>query len=682
MAEQRTVSGLPTGKAKLAFENTVYVNESDPLIGVCEWVCVRTSRLSGVYPLSALEGVAAGTLAMSGPQRTGIKTSDGLSVTVEPINRDSVGGLALVGVNLSIDLIKRKNVAISEDEVVEYVHERFKTYLFCENQVLACDFQGTSIRLVVTGVELVSVGEEKREFRDRGFIVSEIETTVTVKVGPKDEAIIQFKPTSRKSRNTLAKINFLDMGIGGLDKEFEQIFRRAFVSRSFPPHLVKQLNLDHVKGMLLHGPPGTGKTLIARKIGEMLNARPPKVVDGPSVFSKFVGETEQNIRDLFADAEAEYLSHGEESELHIIIFDEIDAICKARGSVNSGTGVHDTVVNQLLSKIDGVDSLNNILIIGMTNRKDMIDPAILRPGRLEVHVEIGLPDEAGRRDIFKIHTSELRDNKVLSEDVDLAELASLTKNYSGAEIKAVVRDARSFAMYEKIDLTSKSAGGMFSGIETFNVTRQHFLQAVHEVQPAFGIQEDQLTSYIRGGIIPFGTDVEHVLSVGRKMIAQLRSSENTSLLSLLLEGKAGSGKSALAAHLGIESDFPFVKVITANDMVGYSETNKLGVIAKVFDDAYKSPLSLIVLDNIERLLDYVRIGPRFSNTILQALMVLTAKFPPREGCKLMIVGTTSDSELLDDFCLRSSFQVNVKVPLVDGSEQVAKGTYLSLCIIF
>ena len=145
---------------------------------------------------------------------------------------------------------------------------------------------------------------------------------------------------------------------------------------------------DLQKGMLLYGPPGTGKTLIARKIGQMLNAREPKLVNGPEVLNKFVGQSEENIRNLFAEAEAEYRSRGDESELHIIIFDEIDAICKARYALTfcvyfplifsgsnstGGTGVGDSIVNQLLSKIDGVEELNNILVIGMTNRKDLID---------------------------------------------------------------------------------------------------------------------------------------------------------------------------------------------------------------------------------------------------------------------------------------------------------------------
>lgn len=102
----------------------------------------------------------------------------------------------------------------------------------------------------------------------------------------------------------------------------------------------------------------------------------------------------------------------------------MDAICKSRGSVNSGAGAYDNVVNQLLSMIDGVNALNNILVIGMTNRKDLIDEAVLRPGRFEVHIEVGLPDEAGRQQILKIHTDKLYKNKAIEDDVDLAQLAA------------------------------------------------------------------------------------------------------------------------------------------------------------------------------------------------------------------------------------------------------------------
>ena len=200
--------------------------------------------------------------------------------------------------------------------------------------------------------------------------------------------------------------------------------------------------------MLLYGPPGTGKTLIARKIAEALNCDKPKVVNGPEIFNKYVGESEAKIRELFAPAEKELAEKGDESGLHIIIFDEIDAICKSRGAGGGGAGneVSDNVVNQILTKLDGVDQLDNILVIGMTNRKDRLDEAILRPGRLEIHLEIGLPDEAGRAQIFEIHTRKSRENNLLAENVHLPKLAALTKNYTGAEIEAVCKGACSFAL--------------------------------------------------------------------------------------------------------------------------------------------------------------------------------------------------------------------------------------------
>lgn len=213
---------------------------------------------------------------------------------------------------------------------------------------------------------------------------------------------------------------FDDMGIGGLGTQFQEMFRRAFVSRIFPAETIEALGISHTKGMMLYGPPGTGKTLMARKIGNMLNGQEPKIVNGPEIMSKYVGESEENVRALFEDAEKEQNERGENSKLHIIIFDEIDAICKERGSTSGGTGVADSVVNQLLSKIDGVDSLNNVFLIGMTNRLDMIDEALLRPGRFELKLQIGLPDEPGRLEIFKIHTKKLTDNGYLDPAVSLA----------------------------------------------------------------------------------------------------------------------------------------------------------------------------------------------------------------------------------------------------------------------
>ncbi|KAJ6396876.1 hypothetical protein OIU77_021832 [Salix suchowensis] len=391
------------------------------------------------------------------------------------------------------------------------------------------------------------------------------------------------------------EFNLQSLGIGGLGAEFADIFRRAFASRVFPPHVTSKLGIKHVKGMLLFGPPGTGKTLMARQIGKMLNGREPKIVNGPEVLSKFVGETEKNVRDLFADAENDQRTNGDQSELHVIIFDEIDAICKSRGSTRDGTGVHDSIVNQLLTKIDGVESLNNVLLIGMTNRKDLLDEALLRPGRLEVQVEISLPDENGRLQILQIHTNKMKENSFLAPDVNLQELAARTKNYSGAELEDE---------------------------ESIKVTMDDFLHAFHEIVPAFGASTDDLERCRLNGMVDCGDRHQHIYQRAMLLVEQVKVSKGSPMVTCLLEGPSGSGKTALAATVGIDSDFPYVKIISAETMIGLHESTKCAQIVKVFEDAYKSPLSIIILDDIERLLEYVAIGPRFSNIISQTLLVL------------------------------------------------------------
>ena len=285
----------------------------------------------------------------------------------------------------------------------------------------------------------------------------------------------------------------------------------------------------------------------------------------------------------------------------------------------------------------------------MTNRKDLIDSALLRPGRLEVHVEIGLPSHEGRVQILNIHTNTMKANGYLADDVDLNALAELTKNFTGAEIEGLVKSASSFALEREVDINNLTKVDVDP--EKMRLTWQDFERALSEVQPAFGLEKDELSIRFRNGIIEYSEEFKTLYHDLMTMVEQVRTSEHTPLLSVCLNGIQGSGKTALAAYLAVQSQFPFVKFISADMLLGAADTVKAGRISAIFQDAYKSPLSMIILDDLERLVEYVRLGPRFSNAVLQALMVLIKKIPPTEGRKLMIVATTSQRNAMEELGL-------------------------------
>jgi len=535
-------------------------------------------------------------------------------------------------------------------------------------ELLIVDYEGSALLLQINNLRVFEQTVDENLAKSFGEMAAE--TELRFSVSTKSNKTLRLKSDKIKETELFkVDFNFEKLGIGGLDAEASTIFRRAFNSRRYPPAIIQKYGIKHIKGMLLYGPPGTGKTLIARKIAEALKAHEPKIINGPEVFSKYVGETEKNIRELFVDAEKEEKDEGENSKLHIIIFDEIDAICKPRGSVNSGVAVHDTVVNQILSKLDGVESLNNILVIGMTNRKDMIDEAVLRPGRLEVHVEIGLPDEPGRLQIFRIHTRTMKENGLLGETVNLEELSKVCKNFSGAEIEGLVKSAAAFALFEGTSMASiqpvKDLGTALRRVE-----RRHFLQALEEVKPQFGVDTDEIESAARNGIIHYGPSFEKAWDLCNTFVEQVRSSVNTPLFSVLIEGPKGCGKTAFAAKLGLESKFPFVKLITPENFIGFSEQGKVFEMNKIFNDSYKSPLSVIILDDIERLIEYIHVGPRLSNSILQAILVLVKKLPPYKNRRLLVIGTTSMVTTLRELGVTDSFNMVMSLPTVKKSEEV------------
>lgn len=618
--------------------------------------------------------LAPNDLAVGGPQRDWAQWPLGRPVQVAPFDIFQSGQgtqVYLADIQLEIDFFNPKKVSPYEyqhAELVDQFLQQFKSKVFDVGQIFVIERGGYNFKTVVKSTSVIELDNDTKDSLQnrRGILLPQ--TTVGFTKSP--SSMIKIKGASRKTNIFQPNIEFKNLGIGGLDKQFMTILRRAFVSRMASPQDLERLGITHVKGMLLYGPPGTGKTLIARQIGKMLNAVEPKIVNGPEMLSKFVGASEENIRKLFKDAEDEYRAKGDDSNLHIIIFDELDAVFKQRGSRGDGTGVGDNVVNQLLSKMDGVNQLNNILIIGMTNRKDLIDSALMRPGRFEIQLEIPLPDQDGRKQIFTIHTQRMRNENLLSPDVSMDELAELTKNYSGAEIAGVVRAASQTGLTRKTSINKDSGNVSYDDKKQLLITRADFMEALQDVRPAFGVAEETLQRCISNGVIPFSPTVKMLMAEGEKLVEAVKVSGD-SLMSALFYGPPQSGKSAIAASVALASQFPFVKLVTAENMIGMGEQQKVAHIQQVFADAYRSETSVVVIDDIETIIEWSDVGPRFSNLLVNSLRTIIRQRPPSDR-PLLVMGTTSRYDVLDRLDMTSLFTKRLFVNTIASTDELGQ----------
>jgi len=230
--------------------------------------------------------------------------------------------------------------------------------------------------------------------------------------------------------------------IGGLEDVKEELREIVEYPLKFRD-AYEALSIEVPKGVLLFGPPGTGKTLLAKAVATESGAN-FIAVRGPEVLSKWVGESEKAIREIFRKAR--------QAAPTVVFFDEIDAVAPARG-MGIDTGVTERIVNQLLAEMDGIEKLENVVIIAATNRPDILDPALLRPGRFDRLIYVPPPDKQARLEILKVHTRKV----ALDEDVSLEELAERTEGYTGADLAALVREATLRALREAMKACGSKA---------------------------------------------------------------------------------------------------------------------------------------------------------------------------------------------------------------------------------
>ncbi len=236
----------------------------------------------------------------------------------------------------------------------------------------------------------------------------------------------------------------------------------------------KQFATKSPKGFLMFGPPGTGKTLLAKAVANESECNFISV-KGPELISKWVGESEKGVREIFRKARLAAPS--------IIFFDEIDSIVPKRGSYEGSSHVTESVVSQFLTELDGLEELKNVVVIGATNRPDMIDQALLRPGRLEQHIFVPPPDAAGRKQIFEVYLRDVKD--MLADDVDAENLVAATDGFVGADIEALVREAKMTAIREFVKaMAGRDAAEISLAVASVKIYNRHFDAALKRVRPS------------------------------------------------------------------------------------------------------------------------------------------------------------------------------------------------------
>jgi transitional endoplasmic reticulum ATPase len=256
--------------------------------------------------------------------------------------------------------------------------------------------------------------------------------------------------------------------VGGLDS-VKRTLREAVEWPLKYPGVLDHAGLDTTNGVLLYGPPGTGKTMLARAVATESDCNLLSI-QGPELLSKWVGESESRVRDVFARAS--------NNAPAVVLFDEIDAVAGERGRT-SGSGVGERVVGQLLTELDGVQSLEDVLVVATTNRPELIDDALLRPGRLERQFHVPIPDERARREIFAVQTADLP----LGERVDLDALAAQATGYVGADIEALCREASARATRTYLAAREDDAAAP-GAVDSLTVTWEDFDAAFDAVDPS------------------------------------------------------------------------------------------------------------------------------------------------------------------------------------------------------
>ena len=435
--------------------------------------------------------------------------------------------------------------------------------------------------------------------------------------------------------------------IGGLDEELELV-RETIELPLSEPEVFTRLGIDPPKGVLLHGPPGTGKTLIARAVANEVDAT-FITVDGPEIMSKYKGESEERLREVFERAS--------EDAPAIVFFDEIDSIA---GKRDDGGDVENRVVGQLLSLMDGLDARGDVIVIGATNRVDTIDPALRRGGRFDREIEIGVPGEAGRRQILDVHTRRMP----LADDVDLDRIASRTHGFVGADIEGLAQEAAMTALRRARESDARALADV-------TVTKADFEAAHANVEPSAMreyVAEQPTTDFADvGGLDDAKAELERAVTWPLSYGPLFDAAGADPPTGVLLYGPPGTGKTLLARAIAGESGVNYIQVAGPELLDRYvGESEK--AVRELFDRARQAAPAIVFFDEIDAVAtDRDAAGGDGSGVSERVVsQLLTELDRASDNPNLVVLAATNRRDALDPALLRPGrLETHVEVPEPD-----------------
>lgn len=477
-----------------------------------------------------------------------------------------------------------------------------------------------------------------------------------------DQTEFKLGSMTKAIDQSVPRITYDDLG--GLKKEVQKI-REMIEHPMRHPELFKRLGVEAPKGVLMYGPPGTGKTLLAKAVAGETNSHFISL-SGPEIIGKYYGESEERLREIFKQAE--------ENAPSIIFIDEIDSIAPKREEVTGE--VEKRIVSQLLTLMDGMKSRGKVVVIAATNRPDSIDPALRRPGRFDREIEIGIPDEEGRKEILDIHTRGMP----LNDKVNLDQIAKITHGFVGADLEMLAKEAAMRSLRRilpELDLEQEKISSEI--LQKIVINDEDFKDALKEVRPSalreVLVQVPNVTWDDVGGLESLKEELQEAVEWPLKHKEAFEHTDVSPPRGILLYGPPGTGKTLIAKAIANTTEYNFISIKgpeLLSKWVGESEKG----VREIFRKARQASPCIIFLDEIDAIAPSRSSGTSDSHVTERVVsQILTEIDGLEELQNVVVIGATNRIDIIDSALLRPGrFDRIIQVPLPDtkGRENIFK----------